>query len=208
MLLICRRRQNALRGEIVGDGLLAVALHFQLKDGADYHSGILVNDELVLVGRVFQIAVTGKGTEKFSRLALDTELRPQLLGKAAAVRLVHDVLDGDRNIIAQRHVFTVQIVIDRDEPDAHIRENGFQILAGLDIFTAKARQVFYNDAVRLLFSDGIHNALKARPVIVGAGVTVIYLLPHHRDLRVPLHKLMDQLSLVVDTLALIALTQL
>ena len=79
LLFICRRRQNALRGEIVGDSLLAVALHFQLKDGADYHSGIFVNNELVLVGRIFQIAVTGKGAEKFSRLALDTELRPQLL---------------------------------------------------------------------------------------------------------------------------------
>ena len=208
MLLICRRRQNALRGEIVGDGLLAVALHFQLKDGADYHSGILVNDELVLVGRVFQIAITGKGTEKFSRLALDTELRPQLLGKTAAVRLVHDVLDRDGNIIAQRRVFTVQIIIDGDKPDAHIRENGFQILAGFDIFTAKAGQVFYNDAVRLLFTDGIHNALKAGAVIVGAGVTVVYLLPHQRDLWVSLHKLVDQLPLVVDTLTLIAFAQL
>ena len=208
MLLICRRRQNALRGEIVGNSLLAVALHFQLKDGSDYHSGILVNDELVLVGRVFQIAITGKGTEKFSRLALDTELRPQLLGKTAAVRLVHDVLDRDGNIIAQRRVFTVQIIIDGDKPDAHIRENGFQILAGFDIFTAKAGQVFYNDAVRLLFTDGIHNALKAGAVIVGAGVTVVYLLPHQRDLWVSLHKLVDQLPLVVDTLTLIAFAQL
>ena len=208
MLFICRRRQNALRREIISDGLLAVALHFQLKDGADHHSGIFVNNKLVLVGRVFQIAITGKCTEKFSRLALDTKLRPQLLGKAAAVRLVHDVLDGDGNIIAQRRVFTVQIIIDRDEPDAHIRENGFQILTGLDILTAKAGQVFYNDAVRLLFTDSVHNAAKARPVIVGAGITVVYLLPHQRDLRVPLHELMDQLSLVVDTLALIALAQL
>ena len=87
-------------------------------------------------------------------------------------------------------------------------ENGFQILAGLDIFTAKAGQVFYNDAVRLLFTDSVHNAAKARPVIVGAGVTVVYLLPHQRDLRVPLHELVDQFSLVVDTLALIALAQL
>ena len=138
LLFICRWRQNALRGEIVGDSLLAVALHFQLEDGADYHSGIFVDDKLVLVGRVFQIAITGKGTEKFSRLALDTKLRPQLLRKAAAVRLVHNIFDGDGNIIAQRRVFTVQIVIDRDEPDAHIWENGFQILAGLYIFTAKA----------------------------------------------------------------------
>ena len=105
-------------------------------------------------------------------------------------------------------MFTVQIIIDRDEPDAHIRENGFQILAGLDIFTTKAGQVFYNDAVRLLFADSIHNALKARPVIVGPGITVVYLLPHQRDLWVPLYELMDQLSLVVDTLALIALAQL
>ena len=208
MLLICRRRQNALRGEIVGNSLLAVALHFQLKDGANHHSGVFIDDKLVLVGRVFQIAVTGKGAEKFSRLALDTELRPQLLGKAAAVRLVHDVLDRDGNIIAQRRVFTVQIVINRDEPDAHIRENSFQILAGLDIFTAKAGQVFYNDAVCLLFADGIHNALKARPVIVGASITIVYPLPHQRDLRVSLYELINQLPLVVDTLTLIALAQL
>ena len=179
-----------------------------MKDGANHHSGVFIDDKLVLVGRVFQIAVTGKGAEKFSRLALDTELRPQLLGKAAAVRLVHDVLDRDGNIIAQRRVFTVQIVINRDEPDAHIRENSFQILAGLDIFTAKAGQVFYNDAVCLLFADGIHNALKARPVIVGASITIVYPLPHQRDLRVSLYELINQLPLVVDTLTLIALAQL
>ena len=207
-LFICCRRQNALRGEIIGNSLLAVALHFQLKDGADHHSGIFVDDKLVLVGRVFQIAITGKGTEKFSRLALDTKLRPKLLGKAAAVRLVHDVFDGDGNIIAQWCVFTVQIIIDGDEPDAHIRKNGFQILAGLDILTAKAGQVFYNDAVCLLFTDGIHNAAKAGAVIVGASITVVYLLPHQRDLRVSLYELINQLPLVVDTLALIALAQL
>ena len=105
-------------------------------------------------------------------------------------------------------MFTVQIVIDRDEPDAHIWENSFQILAGLDIFTAKTGQVFYNNAVCFLFADGIHDALKARPVIVGAGVTVVHLLLHQCDLRVPLYELMDQLSLVVDALALITLAQL
>ena len=162
----------------------------------------------MLVSRVFQVSITGKGAEKFSRLALDTELRPQLLGKAAAVCLVHDVLDGDGNIIAQRRVFTVQIVIDRDEPDAHIRENAFQILAGFDILTAKAGQVFYDDAVCFLFTDSVHDAPEAGTVIVGAGVTVVYLLANQRDLRVVLYELADQLALVVDTLALIVLAQL
>ena len=148
-----------------------------MKDGTDHHSGIFVDDELVFVGRVFQITITGKGAEKFSRLALDTELRPQLLGKAAAVCLVHDVLDGDGNIITQRRVFTVQIIIDGDKPDAHIRENGFQILAGLDIFTAKAGQVFYNDAVDVAIGDILHHFLERRAVKVGAGVTVVYLSP-------------------------------
>ena len=105
-------------------------------------------------------------------------------------------------------MFTVQIIIDGNKPDAHIRENGFQILAGLDIFTAKAGQVFYNDAVCLLFTDSVHNAAKAWPVIVGAGVTVVHLLTNQRDLWVPLHEFVDQLPLVVDALTLIAFAQL
>ena len=56
--------------------------------------------------------------------------------------------------------------------------------------------------------DDGYTAAKARPVIVGAGVTVVYLLTNQRDLRVVLYELADQLALVVDTLALIALAQL
>ena len=123
----------------VGYILGAYALQFPFEYVTDNIGGVLVNHQFVFVLLVFQISESGKGTEELPVLPLDFKLGANLYRNITAISFVYEVLERNDEVI--RGIFiseAVIIVVDGDEPDAQKRKYLLDILAGVQVITAKA----------------------------------------------------------------------
>ena len=103
--------------------------------------------------------------------------------------------------IGGRGVGVVIAIRDGDEAHAHERENVLQVIAGLYIVPAKAREVLHYNTVGLAASDSLHHCLKTGPVKVGAGLSVIFKNAYELQSWSVRYVLPEQLLLVLQRLA-------
>ena len=76
-----------------------------------------------------------------------------------------------------------------------------QVIAGLYIVPAKAREVLHYNTVGLAASDSLHHCLKTGPVKVGAGLSVIFKNAYELQSWSVRYVLPEQLLLVLQRLA-------
>ena len=87
----------------------------------------------------------------------------------AGVKLVHNVAERGKIIIAFQTVYTV---IDGNQPDTALPQN-LHDLADFQIVTPQAAHVLYNDGLHLSGLDFLHHCQKAGAVKTGSRYAVI-----------------------------------
>ena len=96
----------------------------------------------------------------------------------------------------------VDAVGDGDEAHPIGREHPAQIPACFDVLTPQAGEVFYDDAVDVAIGDILHHFLEGWAVKNDAAVSIVDLFGNDLNIRVALHKVFNELSLIGNTVAL------
>ena len=123
----------------IRNSICAVALQFHVKYSFDDFCGVLIDDELVLICRIFFISVACKASNKLSIPALHIELTAYFDRYITAIRIIDQILKGNDDLIdIALFVHTVIIVIDRKETNLKHGKDPFQIFSRFDVISPEA----------------------------------------------------------------------
>ena len=107
-------------------------------------------------------------------MLLPCKRRNGFSGDILAVGSIDDIFERDNiPVAAALRGQRIEVVVDGNEPNAKKRENPFQILAGFQIVSAKARQVLDDDAVNPARADLPHQAFKGRALKICPGFSIV-----------------------------------
>lgn len=193
--LIRQRREDAQAVEFFRNMKGAESVQ-TLSENIPHHiGGIGIDLQALVLFSGLEVSIYRERTDKIAAAPFGFQGASCLYRYVAAVCLVHNVLDRDRQIV-RRVIHGIYIVIDRDKADAISRENPAHVAACLDILTAKTGEILHDYAVCFALLDHVHHFLKRRTVEQDAAVSVVDFLGNDLDLRVLLHEVIDQASLV------------
>ena len=134
-----------------------------------YHSGGFFVHKPVFPLFVPQIAVNDSAGQVLAAHAFGFEHRADFPAGVAGVKLVHNVAERGKIIIAFQ---TVHTVIDGDQPDTALPQN-LHDLTDFQIVTPQAAHVLYDDGLHPSSLDFLHHRQKAGAVKTGSRYTVI-----------------------------------
>ena len=139
-------------------------------------------------------------SDKITAAAFHIQGAPGLNGNIPAVRLIHYVFYGNGQIVA-RVIQGVHIIVDRNKAYPIGRKYPAHIAPCFNVLTSQPGQVLDNDTVGFAFLDKFHHFLKCWPVKKDSAVTVVNLFVHNLNLRVLDDIVINQFSLVRNTVA-------
>ena len=157
-----------------GNVLRTHALQLPRKDVPHDICGIFIYDQVIFVRFIFQIAVYGKCADVLAALALDLKLGADFHGNIPAVGFIYEILERNDKLV--RGVFpakAVVVVIDGDEPHAQKGKYLLDVFAGVQIISAKAGKIFYDDAVGAPRLYILQHLFEARTLKIGACEAVV-----------------------------------
>ena len=134
-----------------------------------YHSGGFFVHKPVFPLFVPQIAVNDSAGQVLAAHAFGLEHGADFPAGVAGVKLVHNVAERGKIIIAFQ---TVHTVIDGDQPDTALPQN-LHDLTDFQIVTPQAAHVFDNNGLHPSGLDFLHHRQKARTVKTGSRYAVI-----------------------------------
>ena len=102
----------------------------------------------------------------------------------------------------------IVIVVDGDEAHPQFREQFFDVLARLDILPPEPGQILDHHAVYLAGLYRLQHLPDMGPVKAGSGIAVVVALHDQVQLRVTVDIGVDQVTLVLDAVALDFLVQI
>ena len=162
LLLVGGGVRDAVLVQMARDPADAHTAEIQLEDQPHICGGRLVDHQLVVVGRVFFVAVFGERANEVAAAALHVEGGADALGVGGDVVFVdhaaHGVVeevDGGALTLAG-----VDQIVDGDVAHAQLRKDLADVPAALAGVSAEARAVFDDDAVDLLRVDVCHHSEK------------------------------------------------
>ena len=168
---IVRRTLHLVGHEDFGDLVAAVTLDAQTKDTPHHGGGVLVDEPVVLVRRVFPIAVNRVVRRGLARLA-PRLIRGGLLPAAITqIPLIHDV--EERGELAAVLVAAVHAVANGDEAHAFLPEQNLRIEAGLEIVAPDAAHVLRQHRAHLPGLDVRNQPLPVRALERAARIPVV-----------------------------------
>ena len=162
---------NLVLPKIVSDPVITPTLEDKIVDLHDIGSGFRVRNPVILVRRVFQVAIRRDNGMVLSLLCPCPEGRLDFHRRITAVKLV----DGSfqRSINGALLVFAVKSVVDSDIMDLMGGKIDFGILSRLDMIPSEPRQVLGDNGSDLAKRNIIDHSLEVRPVKVQAGIAII-----------------------------------
>ena len=178
------------------DAVGAAAVLRPLKNPADDPGGILVNEKMVFVLRVFAVAERGQTAGKLAGLGFCQVGRMDFLAHIPAIHLVQQRAKRGYLILN----LAVYGIVQSDIPYLLPWEKIFQQLAHLQIVPAQPGEVFRQDHIEHFPLNRRQHLLKVGALHVQAGVPVILENPCHAPalfLTVPA----QQFPLVLDACA-------
>ena len=95
----------------------------------------------------------------------------------------------------------VNAVGDGNEAHPIGREYPAQIAAGFNVLAPQPGEVFYNDAVDISIGDILHHFLECGTVEDDAAVSIVDLFGNDLNIRVALHKVLNELALIGNAVA-------
>ncbi len=199
------RGQDALAVQPAGDGGTAHPLQGHIEDTLHHRRRVPVYHQLVPDRGVEPEAIGSEAAYVFALLHHDDLRRGGLDGQVLAVRLIDDVPQD--HIHAGGHalvIIAVVAVIDGEIADTEEGKDALQIVAHLGIVPVASGKILRHHHIDGPGAKLLHKRLELRTVRVGPGVPIVHELRPGRcfQLGVAIQKLMDQLPLVADAVAL------
>ena len=187
--------------QLLGDAQDAAPGEEAVEDHPYDGSRLLVNDQLVVIVRILEIAVGGEGADEFALLPVDVQGTTDIDRGGGGHGFVDDVGHAHGNELGSGvHVARggVDAIVDGDEANPVADKNIVQILAALAGVSAKAAQVLDHHAVDLSGVDILHHPPEAGTVKIGAGPAVVDVGVVDGDIRVKLQMLPENFPLIGD----------
>ena len=120
--------------EYLGDLMGAVPLHRKPEDPPHHSGGFLVHKPVVLVLRVFFVAIDGVVGGGLACLAFDTVCCRNLFGLVTQIPFVHDIEKGSK--LAAVLFLAVNIIGDSNKMNPILPEHYLGVKAGLQVVSA------------------------------------------------------------------------
>lgn len=171
LVVLVGRVQDLLLSQDSGNLVGAFSGGAQLEDPAYHRGGRLVRYDFLGVRILLLVAVGRLGARALAALRLHPLDGPHLFAGVLGVELVGPVADRIE-VIAALHQ-GVHAVVDRDEPDALLREVDLRVLAHLQVLPSQPAEIFDDQGLHLAALDHSHDLLPRGPVEVGPGVSVV-----------------------------------
>jgi hypothetical protein len=140
--------------------------------------GLLINNPVVFILRVFDIPIRRVCAERLSGLTLGFEHGPDLAAGVLGIEFIEDI--DERRHIVLGAVDAVNTVVDGDEADVGIGENHLGIHTDLQIVSAKPGHILDDDRSDKAVINHGAEPVPVRTVKIRTAVTVV-----HKELRVP-----------------------
>ena len=103
-------------------------------------SGFRIYDKVMLIIRVFAVAIWCPRADKLATTLLYRQGGVYFLGYILAVNLVDEIFQRhDISVLRSLCCQSIKIVVDSDKTDAEERENTLQIVTGFLVVTTKTR---------------------------------------------------------------------
>ena len=167
----------------------------------------LVHQQAVFILRGFPVSEGDEAAHILALFALDLQAGAYLDGDIAAVDVVYQIAEGQCDVVraaSGRH--TVIVVVDGDIPDAHGREDLFQIVSGIDIVAGKPAQILADGAVDPAGAHILKHPLEAGAVGVAAGLSIVDICVHQLQIVMAFYVSQTDRPLALDAVALAAVS--
>ena len=171
LVVLVGRVQDLLSGQDPGDLVGPLPSGTQFKDPPYYRGSHLIWYDLLGVLILLLVAVGWFGARTLPALRLHPLDGPHLFAGVLGVELVGPVPDGVE-VVAALHQ-GVHTIVDRDEPDALLREVELHEPSHLQVLPTQAAEILNDQGLHLAALDHLHDLLPCGPVEVGAGVSVV-----------------------------------
>ena len=191
---------DTLLVQLPGDAELARSVFKQGEDAPHHLRLRRVDDQAIVVLRVFAVAVAGEGSDELAPLLLGAEGAFDLLGDVPSVLGVEQVFQRHHHVVGAAGA--VDVVRNGDEAHAVLRQPALQIAARFDVVAAKAGQILYQHAADAPAFHVPQHPLKGGALKIRTGIAVIGVAFHRGQIRVVFDILLQQLPLVADGIAL------
>ena len=199
--LVLQGGQDSFPVESFCDTVGAVSINFPTENVTDNGRRIVIDQKTILVLRILPVTIDGEVGDALSLLPLDRQVASDLNGNVTAVRIIDQILERDQQAIRMPLVCRVIVIVHRNEAHPQLREQFFDILATINIVSAKTRQILDDDTVDQTLSDIHHHSLEIRSVKIGSGVAIVLVFSNQCHLRMTCQIVHQQLSLIVNTVA-------
>ena len=145
--LVCRGASDALAVQLLHDMPAALAADIQIEDHSHDWCGFLVNDEVMLVSRINQIAVRRKRPYKLPLFALIGQRATILRRNVLHIHLIICAREKPHGSVA--FVIRVCVVRDTDEPDTPFKEFVVEVLLDDDRVAGKAALILAQNNINI-----------------------------------------------------------
>ena len=172
--LIDRRGHDIQSVELFHNTACRNPICIPVENHADNFGGLWVNNQLMPILRAFLITVGGIVTKKFPPFPLHCKGGFDLDGELPDVVIVHDVGEGNNGATISVGVFqTVDVVQDRNNTDAFLREILLHKSAKFRVIAAQPGIILKNDAVDFSRLNIGNHPFILWPVKISAWVAII-----------------------------------
>lgn len=131
----------------------------------------LVHYPVMLIVRVFEVAIRRIGTQRFAGFTLCLEHRTDFLTGVLGVPFVDDI--KKRSKIAVLLIGAVHAVVDGNESNICAGQHHLGVVTYLEVVSAQSAHVLYDDRTDLALVHKSHKALPIRAVEIGAAVAIV-----------------------------------
>ena len=191
---------DALLVQLLGNTDLTHSIFKQGEDAPYHLRRRRVDDQPVVILRVFAVAVAGECSDELTPLLLGVEGTLNFPGNVTGILGVEQILQRHHHVVGA--AVTVDVIRDGDEPHAVLRQPALQIAACFDVVTAETGQILYQYAADTPAFHVPQHPLKGGALEIRAGIAIIGIAFCHYQLRMIFDILLQQLPLVSDGVTL------
>ena len=137
-----------------------ISVHAQLENLTNYLGGSFIHYPMVLIVRVFGVAVWRLGTQRFAGFALCLEHRTNFLTGVLGIKFVENV--DKRSKITVLLIGTVHAVVDGNKAYICAGKSDLGIETYLEVISSQSAHILYDDRADLAFVYKDHKALPIR----------------------------------------------
>ena len=193
LLFVAGRAGDAFFVQRFGDPRCAVPGQHHAEDTPYHGGGHRVNDQMVVVGGVFGVAVGGEGADVLAGLAFVGQHRADVDGKIFEIPLVDQAVDLPCFLVAG--VIGVRMIHQCNKADAPFRELAVQIPFHQLHIAGESGLAFGEHNIEFVLAGILDQPAEGRAVPVCAGIVLIGI--DIVDIVPPLYGVLDQKRLLI-----------